>query len=64
MNEVKKLKLEVNKHKAYVKLYKNKVDLLWARLDDKVHQYAKLMSTINNHITKETHWANTYLMRG
>lgn len=41
VNEVKKLKLEVNKHKASTEIYKHKVDLLHALLEDKTHHHEK-----------------------
>lgn len=49
MNEVKKLKLEDNKQKAYAEFYKDEVDLLQARFEEKTLYYDMEMNTLTIH---------------
>lgn len=63
-SEVEKLKLKVNKHKAFTKLYKNKFDLLQPYLEDMTYRQDKAIIALTNRVKEETHWMNMYLKHG
>lgn len=64
MSEVEKLKLEVSKCKVSIEIYKSKVNLLPARLNDGACRYDKAMSAMSSHAEDETHWAHMYQKHG